>query len=97
MKKLDSFLPELDRLDWMKLDVEGGEYDILLGGMKTLEKFKPNLIIEDHSSVDQIGTWMNQNNILCKMIELVCNLGYGVHMHPHQGRSFLICTQGNRK
>jgi len=87
-----SFLPELKRLDWVKIDVEGGEYDVLLGGLETLRKFKPNLIVENHLGVDQIGAWMRANQIYEKMMELLRGFNYTITEEPHQGRGFIICT-----
>jgi FkbM family methyltransferase len=36
----------LERVDWIKIDVEAAEYEVLLGLEETLIKFKPKLIIE---------------------------------------------------
>lgn len=36
----------LGRVDWIKIDVEGAEYEVLLGLEETLSRFKPKLIIE---------------------------------------------------
>jgi FkbM family methyltransferase len=33
---------------WMKMDVEGAELEILKGGTKLLNQFRPNIIIENH-------------------------------------------------
>jgi FkbM family methyltransferase len=92
-KTIDSFLPELKRLDWIKIDVEGGEYDVLLGGLVALQKFKPQLIIENHLGVDQIGDWMRANKIYEKMLELLRSLNYTITEEPHQGRGFIICSK----
>jgi len=50
MKTLDSFLEDkkLDRVDFARMDVEGYEYDIYQGMKKTIDKFKPSLLIEFH-------------------------------------------------
>jgi len=90
-KPLDSFLPELKRLDWIKMDVEGGELDVLLGGLSALKKFKPNLIIENHLGVDQIGAWMRANRIYEQMMELLRGLGYQMTEEPHQRQKFHHC------
>jgi len=37
---------ELSHVDWIKIDVEGAEYEVLQGLEKTLDKFKPRLIVE---------------------------------------------------
>lgn len=46
---LDSFvleINELNRLDFLKMDVQGAEIDILRGGRETLLKFKPMIFLE---------------------------------------------------
>lgn len=45
---LDSFMQynQIDRLDFIKIDVEGMELDILLGAQQTLDKYKPTLLVE---------------------------------------------------
>jgi hypothetical protein len=40
---------ELEKLDFIKIDAEGMEDKILLGGKQTLTKCKPVFIIEIHS------------------------------------------------
>lgn len=42
----------LTKLDWMKIDVEGAEEHVVRGGLKTIGKYKPNLIIECHTFLD---------------------------------------------
>ena len=44
---LDSF--DLDRLDFMKVDVEGMELDVLKGGIRTIERCKPIVFTECNS------------------------------------------------
>ena len=34
--------------DVIKIDVEGAEYDVLLGAVKTLKEFKPNILLATH-------------------------------------------------
>ncbi|NLO19752.1 MAG: FkbM family methyltransferase [Ignavibacteria bacterium] len=46
--KLDDFVFQnnIKKIDWMKIDVEGAELDVVNGAKKTLIDLKPNLIIE---------------------------------------------------
>lgn len=37
---------EIDRIDFIKIDVEGYELDVLIGGQNTITKFKPKILIE---------------------------------------------------
>lgn len=48
METLDGFVESrgLTRLDFIKCDVEGGERDFIQGGLKTLERFRPWLMLE---------------------------------------------------
>lgn len=48
METLDAFVESrgLTRLDFIKCDVEGGERDFIQGGLKTLERFRPWLMLE---------------------------------------------------
>lgn len=41
-------LPHLQRLDLIKLDVEGAECDVIEGAKETLRRFHPKLVIEVH-------------------------------------------------
>ncbi len=45
---LDAFAEEckLDRLDFLKIDVEGLEVDVLAGASKTLKRFHPTIVFE---------------------------------------------------
>ena len=45
--KLDDF--KLEKVDLLKIDVEGFEYGVLNGSAETIKKFKPKIIIETHS------------------------------------------------
>lgn len=41
----------LDRVDWVKIDVEGHEVHVLRGARSTLKKFKPVVLIDIHKHV----------------------------------------------
>jgi len=51
IKPLDSVVQELglDRLDFMKIDVEGFEIDVLDGASETLSRFRPTVFLEFNS------------------------------------------------
>ncbi len=67
--KLDDFL-ELDRLDFIKIDVEGMEQGVIEGAIGLIEKFKPILYVEN----DRI----EKSEALLKCIK---NLAYDIYMH----------------
>lgn len=46
---LDGLCESLTRLDFVKIDVEGGELHVLHGGRRTIERFHPTMLIEIES------------------------------------------------
>lgn len=51
VRSLDSWMkdhPPVTRVDWLKFDIEGAELAALRGGVETIRKFKPKLLIENH-------------------------------------------------
>lgn len=55
MNTLDNVVAarKVERMDWLKIDVEGAELEVLRGGASSIEKLKPKLIIECHVFLDQ--------------------------------------------
>jgi FkbM family methyltransferase len=43
---LDNLIPETITIDLIKLDIEGGEYEALLGSVKIIERCKPVILFE---------------------------------------------------
>ena len=60
---LDAVVPEGTRIELIKIDVEGGEYDVMLGAKKILNRDRPILIFEcgqggiDHYGYDPDDIW----------------------------------------
>lgn len=57
---------DLTRLDFVKIDVEGGELDVLRGGAKVIEELRPTMLIEIEArhttryrrTPDEVVTWL---------------------------------------
>lgn len=50
-RSLDSFLsshPGIDAVDWIKMDIEGAEFEALKGAVECLRRYRPRLLIECH-------------------------------------------------
>lgn len=39
----------VERLDWLKIDVEGAELQVIEGGIEALKEYKPNILVENHT------------------------------------------------
>src|SRR6202795_3230837 len=48
----------LDRVDWIKMDIEGGEVEALRGAQMTLQRFQPNLFIEIHETAAEVRSFL---------------------------------------
>lgn len=46
LKKLDEIIPSDIKIDFIKIDVEGGEYDVLKGSIDLLKRDKPYIVFE---------------------------------------------------
>lgn len=61
--KLDTFVGQknLERIDLLKIDVQGAEDEVLRGGMESLRKFRPDFLIEaQHEKVAGEGAIVNE-------------------------------------
>lgn len=82
------------RVDWVKVDVEGVELQVLRGGFETLRQYHPKLLIEDHTRVYE---WCDKNLIQAQVWGLLWGLGYEIESVPYEAdsgspRDFTIAT-----
>jgi FkbM family methyltransferase len=81
VQTLDGFCQQagMTRLDFIKIDVEGGEMHILKGGERAIEKFRPAMLIEIEArhqeryqySPDEVAGWLTDR-------------GYSMHVWQNQ-------------
>ncbi len=79
---------ELPRVDWMKLDVEGAEEEVLKGGIGIITAFRPKIIIENHQFKDA--------GLQGRCAAFLQGLGYReVGTVPHHGvsHSLYVCDR----
>lgn len=72
--KLDDFLPKDKKIDLVKIDVEGFEYQVLLGMKSIIKKYKPTIIMEfSLNKYDALD-----NNIGSEILELLASFNYSI-------------------
>jgi FkbM family methyltransferase len=64
-------IKDLNRLDLVKIDVEGFEYQVLLGLEKALEKYKPRIIFEYDNNY-----WLTNGQSMNDCYNFLSRLGY---------------------
>ena len=75
MVRLDDFLSDIKKLDFVKIDVQGYEFDVILGMRNLISKFKPIIVLEFWPK----GLLMNKHSPK-KFLEYLYNLGYDIHL-----------------
>ena len=75
MVRLDDFLSDIKKLDFVKIDVQGYEFDVILGMRNLISKFKPIIVLEFWPK----GLLMNKHNPK-KFLDFIYNLGYDIHL-----------------
>lgn len=46
LNKLDDIIPDTIKIDLIKIDVEGGEFDVIRGGIELIKRDRPTIIFE---------------------------------------------------
>lgn len=71
VKPLDNLILNLQKLDFIKIDVEGNEMQTLRGARKTIDKFQPILMVEMEQR--------HHNGNLWTLISEIADWGYSVN------------------
>jgi len=77
VKALDDY--QFDRVDWIKMDVEGCEVEVLRGAAETIRKHRPKIVVENHLFKDGAINQKCEDVIRAMFPDLTEN-GY----HPRQ-------------
>ena len=80
----------LSKLDFVKLDIEGYEKSAIIGGIETIKKFKPTIVLE---------CWENYPNASLehtqKEFSMLTDIGYSIIQIGHH--DFLFVPEGNNE
>ena len=78
VRSLDEFLvehPEIDRIDILKMDVQGAEMEVLEGARETLRAGRVDLIFTE---IILLPTYVGQSE-LCDYLRVLSEQGFGMH------------------
>ena len=68
------------RVDWLKIDVEGSEVEVLKGAAYLISLMKPTVLVENHTFI--------RGSLRGEVEAVLAGMGYGhVHTFPHHGVS----------
>ena len=91
---LDEITRYLDRVDMIKIDVEGAEAGVLEGAIETIKKHKPCFLIEDHTGLYSYPDVNNTRGVIMNILtyfnyKITTEL-FGGPPPPGGGRWFII-------
>lgn len=72
------------RMDWLKIDVEGAEMEVLAGGAESIRALKPKIIVEVHSFLDE--------TLLPRVTGYLMAAGYELSGFPREPCTMLVGT-----
>lgn len=80
----------LTRLDWLKVDVEGGELGVIKGATDTLRLLRPQVLVEDHT---RIYRWTRDQQTAVWLGDVLRSCGYSTeHLRWRGAVDYLIGT-----
>lgn len=83
----------LPTVDWIKVDTEGGELPIMRGALGVLQKYKPNLVIEEHSHLP----WVKAAGSGDQLHAYLHELSYSITRLVYQNREIWFCLHPEGK
>lgn len=84
---LDRIMKEknLEKVDLIKIDVQGAEFDVLKGSHDILERSRPRLLVEVHPELAHLQGWKPED-----LYELLHNYGYRLAMHEQHNKPMIV-------
>lgn len=79
---------KLQRLDLLKVDIEGGELSCLRGGLRTLRRFRPVIVVEVQEQAAMAAGYRGRD-----ILDLLTPLGYCFHRLEEEGKIVRISAE----
>lgn len=93
---LDDVTRYLDRVDMIKMDVEGAEAAVMEGAEETIKRFRPSFLIEDHTGLYPYPEAHNTRGVIMSILQrhnyTINTELFGGPPPPGGGRWFIIAT-----
>lgn len=69
-KALDAIISEKEPVDFIKIDTEGAEFEVLLGAQNLLARYSPRMVIEIHDPSNElkIEPWLSKRGYSVEMV-----------------------------
>ena len=97
---LDEITKNMDRVDMIKMDVEGAEAGVMEAAIETIKRYKPSFLIEDHTG---LYSYPDLHKTREKILSILAEHNYTVQMElfggpppPGGGRWFIIAHPPNK-
>ena len=81
---------KIPKVDWIKIDVEGGERCVIAGGLRTLMRYRPVVVIEDHTGVAPFMYYCVPHDTRGQILATLKTLSYTVVDEPYSDRNFIV-------
>jgi FkbM family methyltransferase len=86
---IDSYLVEVGHVDVLKIDVDGGEYNVLDGARRAIELFRPIMYVEVSKALYKFGS---DPSMVCEFLR---SYGYALHIFDLRKRTFVRSSTGD--
>ena len=94
--KLDDFVDDYERVDIIKIDVEGAEVEVLKGARQFFNKFKPIVFLEIHSSPQNGSITLEQVKEIIDTYDIQYEFNC-IETHPAPQLSYYLMKPKNEK
>jgi len=94
---IDDYVQSNEAPSVVKIDVEGAEMSVLKGMQKTVQKFRPELLVEVHTSFGKGPSLEDFGDSVESFLSLLREMGYDLKFHQHRSRKLSWTVDLNKR